>query len=301
MAVGVCGHGVPDAEALRQQRYCQLGAGAAVAAGWTRDRHGRLRRGSPDQGRPERRRVDVLCRQLWAADEEVVALLARIAENVSFALDNFERADEKAKADVQKERLTRMFAALSATNEAIIRAKSRTELFELACAKPRPPADAFTLDQLSVWCDQASDFLDIVAVRGADRGKSRRQVQGCRSTEHRPEGRGLCGKAFRSRKPCISNDYLNDPRANVGVSDVNSQTKARRAVAAFPLFSRGTSPSAFCCSSPPTRTRSLPEFGRACCSVSPTMCPSRSEISIGPTRRRSPTSRRSGCRGCSRR
>jgi hypothetical protein len=50
-----------------------------------------------------------------------------------FALDNFKRAAEKAKADKQKERLARMFSALSATNEAIMRAKSRTELFELVC------------------------------------------------------------------------------------------------------------------------------------------------------------------------
>src|SRR5258708_40160822 len=71
--------------------------------------------------------------QSWAADQEIIALLARIAENVSFALDNFERAAEKEKADEQKERLTRMFAALSATNEAITRAKSRTELFDLVC------------------------------------------------------------------------------------------------------------------------------------------------------------------------
>ena len=69
----------------------------------------------------------------WAADEEIVALLARMAENVSFALDNFHRAQEKAKADQQRERLTRMFAALSATNEAIMRAKSRAELFDLVC------------------------------------------------------------------------------------------------------------------------------------------------------------------------
>src|SRR4030081_2951267 len=69
----------------------------------------------------------------WAADEEIIALLARMAENVSFALENFGRAAEKAKADEQKERLTRMFAALSATNEAIMRAKSRTEMFELVC------------------------------------------------------------------------------------------------------------------------------------------------------------------------
>ena len=71
--------------------------------------------------------------KLWAEDEEIVALMARIAENVSFALDNFERAGEKARADAQKERLGRMLAALSATNEAIVRATSRTELFELVC------------------------------------------------------------------------------------------------------------------------------------------------------------------------
>ena len=35
----------------------------------------------------------------WAIDEEIVDLLARMAENVSFALDNFDRADEKKQAD----------------------------------------------------------------------------------------------------------------------------------------------------------------------------------------------------------
>jgi len=69
----------------------------------------------------------------WAADEEIVALMGRIGENVSFAVENFERANEKARADAQKERLGRMLAALSATNEAIVRATSRTELFELVC------------------------------------------------------------------------------------------------------------------------------------------------------------------------
>ena len=69
----------------------------------------------------------------WAADEEIVALMARNAENVSVALDNFDHASEKANAEQQKERLTRMFAALSATNEAIMRAKSRAQLFEMVC------------------------------------------------------------------------------------------------------------------------------------------------------------------------
>src|SRR5258708_27140284 len=61
---------------------------------------------------------------------ELVELLERLAENVAFALENFDRSDEKSKAEGQQERLTRMVAALSATNETIMRAQSRTELFE---------------------------------------------------------------------------------------------------------------------------------------------------------------------------
>ena len=58
---------------------------------------------------------------------ELIELLQRLAENVSFAVGNFDRVDEKTRIEEQKEHLTRMFAALSATNEAIMRAKSRAE------------------------------------------------------------------------------------------------------------------------------------------------------------------------------
>ena len=53
---------VPNAEALRQPRYPQLRAGAALAADRARDRRHRLRRAAADQGRREHRRVDVLRR-----------------------------------------------------------------------------------------------------------------------------------------------------------------------------------------------------------------------------------------------
>ena len=68
-----------------------------------------------------------------AFSDDLVEMLARLAENVSFALDNFDRAEEKARTEEHKGRLTRMFAALSATNEAIMRAKSREEMFEMVC------------------------------------------------------------------------------------------------------------------------------------------------------------------------
>src|ERR1700686_5380475 len=74
-----------------------------------------------------------LIEKSWANDDEIIALMGRIAENVSVALENFDRADEKAKAERQKDRLAGMLEALSATNEAIMRVKTRSELFELVC------------------------------------------------------------------------------------------------------------------------------------------------------------------------
>jgi diguanylate cyclase (GGDEF)-like protein len=142
----------------------------------------------------------------WARDEEIIALFGRMAENVSFALDNFERAAEKARADEQKERLTRMFAALSATNEAIMRAKSRSELFALVC-EAAVVGGNFT--STAVALDRpGSVFLETVAAAGPDRERAIR-VQ-LSADAARPEGQGITGRAFRTRQPCISNDYLKD-------------------------------------------------------------------------------------------
>ena len=88
-------------------------------------------------------------------------LLQRLADNVSFAIGNFDRADDKARAESQKERLTRMFASLSATNEAIMRAKSRAELFELVC-EAAANGGRFTSATIAL-ADPGSDLLRIVA------------------------------------------------------------------------------------------------------------------------------------------
>jgi EAL domain-containing protein (putative c-di-GMP-specific phosphodiesterase class I) len=141
----------------------------------------------------------------WAADDEIVALLSRIAENVSFALDNFGRAKAKAVADQQQERLTRMFAALSATNEAIMRAKSRTELFDLVCAAAAT-GGKFTSTTIAL-VKSGSDYLDIVATGGPAAVSARGQDVYQRSTPRRarrvrhgvPFGSGLYHKRLPLR------------------------------------------------------------------------------------------------------
>jgi diguanylate cyclase (GGDEF)-like protein len=165
--------------------------------------------------------------------DDLVELLARLAENVSFALDNFARIDEKARTEDQKDRLTRMYAALSATNEAIMRAKSPRELFDLVC-EAAASGGKFTSTTIGL-VKPGKKYLDIVAAAGPTAALTRKVRLSV--SEDVPEGRGISGIAFRSRKVCISNDYLTDPRGTAFHSSIRSD--GARAVAAFPLFSRG--------------------------------------------------------------
>jgi diguanylate cyclase (GGDEF)-like protein len=169
----------------------------------------------------------------WAADEEIVALLARMAENVSFALDNFDRADEKAKANEQRERLARMLAALSETNEAIMRAKSRTELFDLVCEAAVHGAK-FSSTTIAL-AEPNSEFLGMVASAGPNANEMRDLKFSI--SDSVPEGRGLTGTAFRTRQPCISNDFLADERTRPWHE--SARRSGAQSSAALPLLNRG--------------------------------------------------------------
>nr|WP_249798365.1 EAL domain-containing protein [Bradyrhizobium zhengyangense] len=161
---------------------------------------------------------------------EFVELLQRLQANVAFALNNFDRADERARAEAQKERLTRMFAALSATNEAIVRAKSRTELFELVC-RAASTGGKFTSTTIAL-ASADSDRLAIVASAGPS-AETTRNVRLSVDAD-RPEGQGMSGTAFRTRQPCICNDYVNDSRVSAFHAVVRAD--GARSGAAFPLI-----------------------------------------------------------------
>src|SRR6202012_2543076 len=164
---------------------------------------------------------------------ELVELLQRLAENFSFAIRNFDRVDEKARVEEQKERLTRMFAALSATNEAIMRAKSRSELSELVC-EAAANGGKFTSTSIGL-ARPGHDFFEIVAAAGATAEKSKNARLAV--SEDRRERRGISATAFRSGEPCISNDYLADPRGALFHDSIRADGAS--AVAAFPLFNSG--------------------------------------------------------------
>ncbi len=72
-------------------------------------------------------------REAGSLNDHIVSLLERMSANISYALDNFDREAARKTGEQAMQRLNRMFGAISGTNEAIVRAKSRAELFELVC------------------------------------------------------------------------------------------------------------------------------------------------------------------------
>jgi diguanylate cyclase (GGDEF)-like protein len=158
----------------------------------------------------------------------IIGLLESMAENVSFALDNFER--ERA-----RERIARLFAALTATNEAILRAQSASEMFEMVCHAAVDQGKLlgtaiFTLPEGSSWLELAAHTSAFPEITARLRFSSDPAI---------PEGQGMGGTVFRTGKPCISDDVPNDPRSRPWLPLVKAS--GLRACGVFPLFS-GTRP-----------------------------------------------------------
>jgi diguanylate cyclase (GGDEF)-like protein len=175
----------------------------------------------------------VYLRDVGRLDADIVSLLVRMSANISFALDNFDRAAENAKMEAHKERLMRMFEALCATNEAIMRATTRSALFELVC-EAAVLGGRFTSTTIAL-AEPGEEFLRIVVAKGqnGDRVKSTRFAKSAAL----PEGRGLTGTCFRTREPCIINDFLTDERT--AHWHALARGGGTRSGASFPLLKTG--------------------------------------------------------------
>jgi len=105
--------------------------------------------------------------------------------------------------------IARTFAALSATNEAILYAKSPEELYRQVCEAAFSSGDflataIFSAEPGTHVLRFATGFgEDIVRLRSID-------ISVVADTS---EGSGVCGQAFRDQKLTVSNDFLNDTRS----------------------------------------------------------------------------------------
>lgn len=152
---------------------------------------------------------------------EVVVILSREVTPRILA----ERAAVRAK---------KIYAALSATNEAIIRSTSPDQLFQAVCDAAIESGGMTTA--VVLMPDPGSDLLIPRAMAGFGRDAMAETVISI--DPDRPEGRGLNGTAFRSCEPEVTGDFLKDNRTRHWHGMVRSKTRLKSA-ASVPILRGG--------------------------------------------------------------
>jgi diguanylate cyclase (GGDEF)-like protein len=170
-----------------------------------------------------------------ALDDETVSLLVRMADNLSFGLDNLDREAERKRSEKAARRLAKMFAALSATNEAILHAKTADELYQLVCDAAvhvgrSLAATVLLTEPDSSWLRPVSGTGEIVQLV--------RQTRFSIDPEN-PYGKGVCGQAFRTQKACVNEDILNSEQGRPWLE--SSRQAGVVASCAVPLTKAGLS------------------------------------------------------------
>ena len=144
-----------------------------------------------------------------AITREVLDLLERMVENVAFALDMFDRDKQRTESDRTNRRLSDMFAALSATNTAILRSRTRQEMFAAVCNSVVMGKKSLGAASILIE-DPSTKMFDVVAAAGA--GVDAMLRMRLSSDPSHQKGRGLAGVAFREQKLAISHDLNTDGR-----------------------------------------------------------------------------------------
>ncbi len=130
--------------------------------------------------------------------------------------------------EAEVRRLSRLYAALSQINQAIVRTPGRDELFRRLC-EVLVETGGFGMAWVG-WNDPDTSRLVPVAVAGdgQDYVRSIRVY-----SDDRPEGRGPSGQAFRSGQPCVCGDLLTDSAS--GPWRQERERRGLRSSAAFPI------------------------------------------------------------------
>ncbi len=138
-------------------------------------------------------------------------------------------ARKSVEADMR--RSSRMFAALSATNEAILRATSPEDLYRRVCGAAVDGGELLTTAVMEP--EPGGAFARVVAISGLQPPQLLALKVPLGETSA-AEARGLVGSAFRTGASCISNDLENDARLRPWLAYAREAGVA--AAAAIPLL-----------------------------------------------------------------
>lgn len=130
------------------------------------------------------------------------------------------------------QRARRMLSALSAINEAMLRAESPEQLYQHACDAAVQAGEFISAAIL--LADADTPWMQVAAA-APNRDLGRWRAWRVSVDSAHPEGRGLAGIAYRTGEPCVSDDFLNDARTRFWHD--SALRRGIRAAVAVPLLS----------------------------------------------------------------
>ena len=129
-------------------------------------------------------------------------------EGHQFSLGIYRDLTRRKAYEREIERLNRLYSALSEINGAIVRVKTREEVFGKVC-QALVENGGFKLAWIG-WVEPATSAVTVVGQAGDETGYLRGTRVYC---DDRPEGRGPTGTSIREGRPCVCNDFAGDPNA----------------------------------------------------------------------------------------
>jgi len=118
---------------------------------------------------------------------------------------------QRKRAEAASRQIGRMYAMLSSTNEAILRARLPDDRYPQGCDAAVFGGELISTSVLVPGREGHS--VEIVAIAGTG-GEQLRSAH-ISVDESIAQGRGLVGISFRTLQPCVSNDFLNDERTQL--------------------------------------------------------------------------------------
>jgi len=134
--------------------------------------------------------------------------------------------------DLEIARLSRLYAALSEVNQAIVHARAREELFQQVC-RALVEKGGFCMAWIGWHHPETQEIRPLAQCGDKDDYLQKIQIYG----DDRPQGRGPTGLAFRQAQPQICNDILSESRSLPWHPQM--EESGWRASAAFPIFQAG--------------------------------------------------------------
>ena len=173
-------------------------------------------------GKPERCEIYVAALSIWFS-------ISVYSPEKEYFVVVFDVVTERKLHEQEIERLNKLFATLSGINKAVVRVKSREELFQEVCRTTAEHA-GFKVVWIG-WHDAESHEVKPVGRAGDKQGYlDNIKVY----TDDRPEGHGPVGTCIREGRPVILNDFQNSEFA--APWHEAAVAFGLRAVAAFPIL-----------------------------------------------------------------